>query len=38
MSDDELRMLLGRIDISTVAGLSDRALIYLMFNSFARVS
>jgi len=37
MTDDELRMLLGAIDISTIAGLRDRALIYLMFNSFARI-
>ncbi len=37
MTDDELRMLLRGIDISKIAGLRDRALIYLMFNSFARI-
>ena len=37
LSDDEMRELLKSIDVSTVVGLRDRALIAVMFFSFARV-
>ncbi|MEO2031553.1 MAG: tyrosine-type recombinase/integrase [Planctomycetaceae bacterium] len=37
MTPDELRMLLDSIDTTKIAGLRDRALIYLMFNTFGRV-
>lgn len=38
LSDDEMRELLASIDISNVMGLRDRALIGVMFFSFARIS
>ena len=38
LNADEARTLLDSIDISTVVGLRDRALIALMTYSFARVT
>lgn len=38
LSDEEMRSLLGAIDVSHVVGLRDRALIGTMFFSFARIS
>ena len=38
LSDEEMRELLSNIDVSSVVGLRDRALIAVMFFSFARVS
>ena len=38
LQPDEARLLLDSIDISTLAGLRDRALLGVMVYSFARVS
>jgi site-specific recombinase XerD len=38
LSNEEMRSLLGTIDVSHVVGLRDRALIGTMFFSFARIS
>ncbi|MGE0148023.1 MAG: tyrosine-type recombinase/integrase [Parvibaculaceae bacterium] len=38
LTADEARLLLDRIDVSTVVGLRDRALIALMTYTFARIS
>jgi site-specific recombinase XerD len=37
LSDDEIRRLFGAIDVSHVVGLRDKALIAVMFYSFARI-
>lgn len=38
LNDDEMKELLGSIDTSHILGLRDRALIAVMFYSFARIS